>query len=198
MNYERQYQLLIEKYGFKEKPDNGYYERHHIIPKCIGGPDTKENQVYVRARVHYLAHWLLYKIYGGHGLAAAWLRTSHCSIDGKPRVTGKQYEIVKRKLAEEASIRYTGKGNPMYGKSWNKGKTGVQDYSHMTGIKNPNSKYTYEITEPNGNVVIVEAISEYCEPRGLCRSHLRNVALGKTKQHKGYTAKILEDRNELN
>jgi hypothetical protein len=41
----------------------GYVEKHHIIPKCLGGTDRKDNLVYLSAREHYVAHQLLAKIH---------------------------------------------------------------------------------------------------------------------------------------
>lgn len=38
-----------------------YTEKHHIIPRSMGGKDTKENLVILTAREHYLAHLLLTK-----------------------------------------------------------------------------------------------------------------------------------------
>jgi hypothetical protein len=63
MNYNQLYTSIIEKYGVVEKPKSGYYERHHIVPKCLGGLDEVENLVYVSARVHLLLHWILCKIH---------------------------------------------------------------------------------------------------------------------------------------
>ena len=39
--------------------NNEYHERHHIIPKCIGGNDDEENLVDLFAREHFIAHRLL-------------------------------------------------------------------------------------------------------------------------------------------
>jgi hypothetical protein len=63
MNYKKIYDQLIEKRK-KEIPE-GYKENHHIIPECMGGSDDKENMVYLSAREHFIAHWLLAKIYDG-------------------------------------------------------------------------------------------------------------------------------------
>lgn len=38
-----------------------YTEKHHIIPRSMGGLDTKENLVVLTAREHYIAHLLLTK-----------------------------------------------------------------------------------------------------------------------------------------
>lgn len=40
-----------------------YSEKHHIIPRCLGGSDDKSNLVVLTAREHFLAHYLLTKIY---------------------------------------------------------------------------------------------------------------------------------------
>jgi 5-methylcytosine-specific restriction endonuclease McrA len=44
MNYRRQYELLIEKAQLRGSVD-GYMERHHIVPRCMGGSNEKENLV---------------------------------------------------------------------------------------------------------------------------------------------------------
>ncbi len=63
MNYKNIYVDVIKKYGSSSKPKNKYTENHHIIPVCLGGKNTKENLVFLPARVHILCHWLLTKIH---------------------------------------------------------------------------------------------------------------------------------------
>lgn len=63
MNYEKHYINLINKHGEVSRPLVGYFERHHILPKCMGGEDTYENLIYLTARCHLLAHWLLMKAF---------------------------------------------------------------------------------------------------------------------------------------
>ena len=60
MNYNRIYTQLIEKAKLENNLDNVYYERHHIIPKSLGGPNTKSNLVKLVPRQHYIAHLLLF------------------------------------------------------------------------------------------------------------------------------------------
>lgn len=63
MNYEKIYNALVDK-ARKENTDNvGYFEKHHIIPKSLGGTNDASNLVKLTARQHYIAHLLLYKIY---------------------------------------------------------------------------------------------------------------------------------------
>lgn len=61
MNYTRIYNQIVERAQTRKL--NGYVEKHHVIPKCIGGLDIKENIVELTAREHFLCHRLLCEIY---------------------------------------------------------------------------------------------------------------------------------------
>jgi hypothetical protein len=61
MNYTKHYELLITR--GKNRVLEGYVERHHIIPRCMGGTDDAENIVQLTPEEHYLAHQLLVKMY---------------------------------------------------------------------------------------------------------------------------------------
>ncbi len=64
MDYLKIYNSLIQKR--QDTPivkGESYSERHHIIPKSMGGTNKKENIVRLTAREHYIAHWLLFRIY---------------------------------------------------------------------------------------------------------------------------------------
>lgn len=52
--------LMARAYG---RSRQGYMERHHIVPRCLGGSDRKDNLVYLTAREHFLAHKLLVRMY---------------------------------------------------------------------------------------------------------------------------------------
>ena len=62
MNYQLHYDLLIVR-AMKRKIFRGYREKHHIIPRCMGGGNEKENLVKLTAEEHFVAHQLLVKIY---------------------------------------------------------------------------------------------------------------------------------------
>ena len=63
MNYSKIYSKLIEK--ARGRLFEGYTERHHIIPRCLGGSDDPSNLVRLTPEEHYIAHLLLVKIYPG-------------------------------------------------------------------------------------------------------------------------------------
>lgn len=43
----------------------GYAEQHHIIPKSLGGDNSKTNLIFLSGREHFICHWLLVKMTTG-------------------------------------------------------------------------------------------------------------------------------------
>ena len=61
---KEQYNELVKNdRGLDKKILDGYYEKHHIIPRCMGGNDSEDNLVLLTYREHVLAHMLLSIIY---------------------------------------------------------------------------------------------------------------------------------------
>ena len=106
MNYMDHYNKLIDK-ARNRPPPEGYYERHHVIPKALGGSNKKENLVSLTAREHFVAHLLLAKIHGGTMWVAVYM------MRGLQNNTGRKYEWVKKRQSESMK----GEGNSFYGKS---------------------------------------------------------------------------------
>ena len=69
MNYFKHYQLLCStrKTMNRQKGDSQYYEKHHILPKSLGGDNNNANLVLLTSKEHYLAHLLLYNHYKNIG-----------------------------------------------------------------------------------------------------------------------------------
>lgn len=63
MTYSKIYQEIVERCKSRKYNKDIYYERHHIIPKCVGGKDDGDNIVNVTAREHFILHHLLAKEY---------------------------------------------------------------------------------------------------------------------------------------
>ena len=69
MNYDRIYQELMvaaKPRGTDKSKLDGYYELHHILPKCLGSSEDEANLVLLTAREHFVAHRLLAKSYPGN------------------------------------------------------------------------------------------------------------------------------------
>lgn len=118
MDYQRQYSLLIE--SRKQNPtESDYCEKHHILPRSLGGSDIPENIIQLTAREHYMAHRLLAKIHGGKMWFALWIMSNGAKPSSKRDhlVTPGQYEYAKRKQAEWFSANHPFKGKKNVGTS---------------------------------------------------------------------------------
>lgn len=110
MNYLRIYNDIIE--NAKNRNLDGYKERHHILPKCMGGDNSRDNLIDLTAREHYLCHWLLAKAHNNKKLWAAFAMMC-ASSDKHGRITNsKIFERARKAM----SVAMSGDGNPMYGK----------------------------------------------------------------------------------
>jgi NUMOD3 motif len=107
MNYQKIYNNLIDRANSRLVED--YVEKHHIIPRCLGGTDSKENIVNLYPEEHYLAHLLLCKLNKGNSklLYAAMNMTSGAMINNGKR-NNKAYGWLRRQYAESMS----GDNNP--------------------------------------------------------------------------------------
>lgn len=111
MNYNKIYESLVER--ARNRTLTGYVEMHHILPKCIGGDDTRENLVYLTPEEHYLAHQLLVKI---HPDNKALVKAAAMMIPNRP--SNKMYGWLKRRFSEAQSEDQTGDKNSQFGTKW--------------------------------------------------------------------------------
>jgi len=92
MDYQRHYNKLIQK--AHSRILEGYCERHHIIPRCMGGSDDIDNLVNLTPEEHFVAHQLLVKMYPSNpGLVYA----AHTMTAGPRRINNKLYGWLKDK-----------------------------------------------------------------------------------------------------
>lgn len=118
MNYQLHYDLLISraisanrKRYSKSDERYVYYEKHHIIPKCVSNNNEKNNLILLTAREHFVAHQLLSKIYKNteyyYQLLCA-IKMMCRSSNGQVR-NNRMYKWIKESISEEQSRRQTGK-----------------------------------------------------------------------------------------
>jgi hypothetical protein len=112
MNYKRLYNKIIEKHGTTTRNKGEYRERHHIVPKSVGGSDESDNLIYLPARVHFVCHRLLCKIYDSGKLKFAfWAMCNqlHGDVTRDYKVSARTYEVAKKHFAIENSKLHKGK-----------------------------------------------------------------------------------------
>ncbi len=56
------YYEIVNRARNRELIPGVYYEKHHIIPKSLGGSNNSENLVHLHPKEHYICHRLLTKI----------------------------------------------------------------------------------------------------------------------------------------
>jgi hypothetical protein len=61
MNYQKIYNNIVRR--GQNRILEGYSEKHHIVPRCMGGTDEVTNLVSLTPEEHYLCHLLLVKIH---------------------------------------------------------------------------------------------------------------------------------------
>lgn len=103
MNYKNIYNNLIERAKNRALGNDEYVEKHHIIPKCLGGDDSKNNIVKLYPKEHYITHLLLYRMYPNHqGLAYSFWMMCNGNRKNKReyKVSGRLYEEIRGEFIE--------------------------------------------------------------------------------------------------
>jgi ribosomal protein L37AE/L43A len=151
MNYHKIYTSLIE-FRVNNVP-NGYTEKHHIKPRCMGGDDSRFNIVKLTAREHFIAHRLLAKMYGGK----LWFALSLMSRSGVKSANGvsvnsRLYSYIKEMDSKTRSDLYSGSKNPFYGKTFTDEQLAKMrgDRDSIKGCLNPN----YGVSDEDRNWLI--------------------------------------------
>jgi hypothetical protein len=143
--YTTIYYQIIDKAKLRKIP-NTYYEKHHIIPKSLGGTNKKENLVALTAREHFICHWLLTKMVVDQNSkwkminALGFMIWSENENQQRYKINSRLYEQLRKKHSEHKSWAQYGERNGFYGKQhsletkqimsekakgripWNKGK----------------------------------------------------------------------------
>lgn len=140
--------LEMKKQRLSEKRNGIYFEGHHIIPKSKGGtgnsnrPKNNPNIVLLTAREHFLAHWLLWRIYRDRQTSLAFHKMTSSNKNQNRILSsrgyqearesfsntnkGNQYgkgqkrivsESQKKNLSEKMKGKFAGDKNPFYGKN---------------------------------------------------------------------------------
>lgn len=113
MNYQLVYDRIMARAVFRYIP--GYKEKHHIVPKCLGGSDDKKNIVKLTPREHFIAHQLLVKIHPN--VTGLWYGVFMMSKKGAiQNHRSRDYEWLRRGYSKSQSKRM--KENPRDKQTW--------------------------------------------------------------------------------
>lgn len=97
--YTRWYLELIEYKKHRRLSETVYTEKHHILPKSLGGDNSEDNLVVLTAKEHFVAHLLLSKMFSGVSgikMVMALRAMKNLNVAGRrPVCNSRQFEIVK-------------------------------------------------------------------------------------------------------
>jgi hypothetical protein len=100
--YTKIYFNIINK--AQDRTVSGYVEKHHIIPKALGGDNSRSNIVKLTAKEHFICHRLLVKMVTDKEAKAkmsyAVWQLSRGSSKKSLVVTSRTYEFLKTQLSE--------------------------------------------------------------------------------------------------
>lgn len=200
MNYAKIYDSLIfravsetrKRYPQNHK-DYIYFERHHILPKCLNGSNDKSNLVLLTPGEHFLAHLLLVKMHPSN-LKIIWAATMMSACNGKnKRNTNKTYSWIRKlqsklqtgkKLSEETKEKMSASA---------KGKTkGERSLEHRQNISiaNTGRKFSKEVIEQRAKHLRGKPLSEDHKLK------ISNANKGKPKNNQ--SAEAIKKRSESN
>ena len=222
--------LLLKPQRIIEKRCGLYFEGHHIIPKWKGGsgnssrPKNNSNIVLLTAREHFLAHWLLWKIYQDRPSALAFHKMLSTTNKQKRIISSRGYEearlafrltnignkygkgvkkIISKEQKENQSKKmkgkYLGDKNPFFGKKHSE-ETKNKLKESRKGI-NKDKIWNYngkKIVIKNNQIVgLFETSQEVADFIGCSHSNVRHVLSGKQKTAKGFEIKHFKEYHTL-
>lgn len=128
--YTKTYMKIIESRRLLNRSKKeSYFESHHIVPRCLGGNNKKENLILLTAKEHYICHLLLIKMTSGKdrskmclGLKCLSQMKNHKQSRNLTSRMFERFRLEANQAISENHSDVSGSNNPMFGKpSPNKG-----------------------------------------------------------------------------
>ncbi|RKZ80717.1 MAG: hypothetical protein DRQ35_01705 [Gammaproteobacteria bacterium] len=121
MNYNTLYNNIID--SVKDRINECYTEKHHIVPRSLGGSNDKDNIAILTAREHFICHYLLAKMYKKESIEwykmnNAFMMMKCSSMEQTRYFNSKLYESLRINFSAVMSNNQKGKNNSQYGTHW--------------------------------------------------------------------------------
>lgn len=204
MDYSKIYNDFISDRREREYllvSSGGYYERHHIIPRSLGGSDEKSNIICLSASDHLFAHKLLALIHGG----SMWHALNMCNIAESSckgvRLCRRWYDKVRKERASHISKTMSGEGHHFYGKRLSPEHIKKLVDSHIgkrTGEENNNYDPTVHCFRNIDGRKDRLTKSEFRKKHGLSSSRVSDICNGnRPTAHGWYVSPVELDPDKL-
>jgi 5-methylcytosine-specific restriction endonuclease McrA len=204
--YHNIYYSLINRAKSRTLPKETYIEKHHIVPKSLGGDNSTENIVSLTAREHFICHWLLIKITAGKErrsmcYALSLMRTHHTNKRYNTPISSRVFEKIRSELVvsietkQKISNTLKGKKKPEgFGKkiskalkgrpSIHKGKTQPKEVKEKIRLSN--------IGKNKGNTAWNKGKSHPCSPQTAEKIAMANTGKTFSEEHKSKISAALK------
>lgn len=192
--YNIWYNRLIETRRNRILPIEVYKEKHHILPRSLGGNDSPDNLIELTAREHFIAHLLLARIYSGrNGMKMVHALRRMLTGNNRYIPNSRTYEIIRKLSMSKCS----GENNPMHGRTGenhpNFGKYDViwtEERRKHIGTTSKGRKWTQEQREK----LIEVHKARWADPEYKAKMSARHKGRKKTEEHKTNIGKALKGR----
>ena len=103
--YTQWYQAIVAKSSLRVN-NVGYVEKHHILPKSLGGTNDPSNIIKLTPKEHYICHLLLTKMVDGNNRHKMWY-AHYMMMRGAKRYkpTSRMYALAKENLSKANKAR---------------------------------------------------------------------------------------------
>jgi hypothetical protein len=107
--YSKYYFNIVDTAKARTLAAHTYIEKHHVVPRSLGGTNAPDNIVKLTAREHLICHRLLIKMTTGVQKSkmafAAWRMIFSNKKHKRVKVTSRIYESIKLEMSKAASER---------------------------------------------------------------------------------------------
>lgn len=203
--YTKIYFNIIE--NAQQRTTDGYVEKHHIIPKSIGGDNSKTNIVELTAREHFVCHRLLVRMVQDNDTSkmayASWQQGRSLKQKGI-KISSRLYESLKLELSKaykgkkrmpfsdewrnNMSLRAIGSNNNMFGKTHSEDSKQLMSQNRTgkcIGVNNPFHGKTHNEDTINKIIEANKKRKGIPKPKRECPHCKRFIAVNVYNKHHG-------------
>ena len=187
MDYKKCYYNLISSRQLLDRVKGSgiYYESHHILPKSLGGDNSKENLVLLTFKEHFIAHLLLSKMYDGdikRKMCYALWRMSKGSSKHERIVSASQYKTCREAEREAKKNHVVSEQTRLKISLGNKGKKRTPEMieAHRNRIKGT----THTTSEETKEKISLAQKGKKHSPERIEKNRISHIGLKQSEESK--------------
>lgn len=194
--YSKWYWKIISNAKLRNLDKKEYKEKHHILPKSLGGTDCGDNLVNLTAKEHFICHLLLPKMLTDQQdiwkMSYALWQMSLINGRKRYRPSSRIYEIMRKQLSfNQKGIQKSEEHKRKIGLK-SKGRKPFLGRKHSEETKQKISKKKIGVSTPKSNAMR-KKLSNTRKAMNLNFSGTNNPMYGKT--HNLETKKLISEAN---